>query len=69
MFAPSMAMPYHYIGQAHGDAGQDRGHRAASRTKPPISDFDQQRPDPLGAKILQHVEGEMQWEEIEVNQV
>jgi hypothetical protein len=31
--------------------------------------FDQERPDRWAQSILQHMEGEMQWDEIDVNQV
>lgn len=57
-----------YIGRAHGDAGQ-LVVIVLFPSEETYQRFDQQRPDRWAHIILQHLEGDMQWDEIDVEQV
>ena len=57
-----------YIGRAHGDAGQIVV-IVLFPEEATFQRFSQQPPDRWAQTILQHMEGGMQWEEVNVEQV
>lgn len=57
-----------YIGHRHGDVGQIVV-IVLFTDEATYQRFSEQRPDRWAQTILQHIDGEMQWEEVDVNQV